>query len=373
MRILFVSHERNKKGSSISMLSLVQILIKLYGWQVDILLPFYGLVERTLKEKEIPHQVLYYFSDYRKIGKQSKWKQIVRERANDIAVFRLKRRLKKKHYDYIISNSTAVDIGARAAIDLGVKHVYYVREYMEDNFIEYRNKDRMKRLFEASDKVIFISQEIMYRYIPLYAISNYKIIYNGVAAEDYFIKDHEILNESTIRLIQVGELCDGKGTKESIEYIADLKKHMSCHLTFVGHSAKKYLNDVRETIKKQHLENEITIIPYTKNIKNLLKKADVLLMNSCFEGFGRATAEGMLGGLLALGKNTGGTKEIIIDNQTGVLFNNREEFIEKMININQERLKYRQIATEGQRYVMEKFSTEKNAQNVIEYLKERER
>lgn len=370
MKVLFVSHERHRKGSSVSMLTTIQFLMEVYGWQIDVLLPYYGLVHRILRERNVPHRILFYFSNYRKLGRGLKLSEQIKECANSVAEFRLRRILEKENYDCVISNSTAVDIGARACLKLGIKHIYYVREYMEENYSEYRNKERMKLLLEASNKVIFISQAIANKYNSIYKIKDYRVIYNGVAKDDYYIKSHQILKDSTIQLIQIGEFCDGKGTKETIKYFINLKRSVKCHLTLVGHSKKKYLEDIHGIIRDNHLENDITILSYTDDIKLLIKKADVLLTNSRFEGFGRTTVEGMLGGLLAFGRDTGGTGEIILNNKTGLLFHSENEFIEKMIEVDRERIKYRKIALEGQKYALENFSMDKNAEGVKEYLEE---
>lgn len=371
MRVLFVSHEKDKNGSSISMLTLIEILQDIYKWEIEVLLPHSGTMEKTLKNRNIACQILRYYSDSRVIGNKVKWKEQIKETINFFAVMKLKKKLKRKKYDYIISNSSSVDIGARAAMELDIRHIYYIREFMEEDYgIEYRNKIRMKKLIEASSKTIFISQAIAKKYTALYKCRSYRVIYNGINKEDYYIKHHKILEGSTLKLIQVGSLCEAKQTKESVEFIEYLRANVDCHLTLVGNSSAKYLHELNTYIMQNSLESNITIISYIENIVSVLRQADILLMNSRSEGFGRVTVEGMLSGLLVVGRNAAGTSEIISDQKTGVLYRDKQEFCNCVSDINKNRKKYKIIAKCGQEFACKSFQPENTAQEVVRYLEE---
>ena len=56
-----------------------------------------------------------------------------------------------------------------------------------------------------------------------------------------------------------------------------------------------------------------------------MEKATAFLMCSENEGLGRVSIEAMFYGCLVLGRNSGGTKEFVINNKTGYLFNTIEE------------------------------------------------
>lgn len=370
-RILFISHEKYRNGSTNSMVTLIRELIAKYNCEIEVLLPFFGPAAETLKENNIHFKVFYYFDNKRVINKEKKIREHLKEIVNFVAVERLVSYLKRIKYDYIISNSSAVDIGARASIKVNARHVYYVREFMEEDFsFEYRNKNRMKKMLEYSNKIIFISNAVADKYIKSYKLENYRVIYNGICPENYLIENHKILERNELRLIQIGLLSEGKGTKSSIDYIEKLRKIVKCHLTLVGNGSAAYIQKLNEDIDKKQLNENVTIMPYTNDIKSLFKDKDIILVNSKSEGFGRVTVEGMLGGLLAVGKNAGGTKEIISNGETGILFENCEDFICIMYEIYNNRCLYRKIAARGQLYALKEFSPEKNAKTVAEYLGE---
>ncbi|MBO5479075.1 MAG: glycosyltransferase family 4 protein [Clostridia bacterium] len=370
-KVLFVSHEKFRNGSTNSMVTLIKTLVKDYKYEVEVLLPSFGPATKLLQDNGIPYKVFYYFDDKRTINKKKIFREFIKESVNYLAVWRLILYLKKAKFDYVISNSSAVDIGARVSIKTNVKHIYYIREFMEEDFsFEYRNKKRMKKMLEFSNKTIFISHAVADKFVKLYKIENYRVIYNGIDPENYFIKNNKILERKELRLIQIGLLSDGKGTKSSVEFIDKLRKKIECHLTLVGNGSETYIQELYDYIEKKQLNENVTIVSYTNDIKSLFREEDILLINSQSEGFGRVTVEGMLGGLLAVGKNTGGTKEIITNGKTGILFDKCDDFLCSMYEINNNRQIYREIALKGQMYALKKFNPEKNAKDVEAYLRE---
>lgn len=199
----------------------------------------------------------------------------------------------------------------------------------EDHGFEYRNKKRMRRLLESSDYTIFISKAIEEKYKSLYKLQNTAQFYDGFIVNDYIINDHNILNNTEIRLIQLGSLCDGKGSLNSVRLINELRRVgiENVHLDFVGNGVDGYKGKMYELIKKNKLEKYITILPYSSDIKQKLCIADILLMNSRSEGFGRVTIEGMLAGCLVVGRKAAGTAEIIQNDVNGLLYSDESEFV----------------------------------------------
>lgn len=160
-KILFVSHEYNVGGSTQSLVSLIRGIEKISNCEVKVVIPYQqnGIVKEVLKEKDICYKEMLYRHNYRRLSRKCKGIDKLLDTCNFIASMCLFIYLKVNPYDYVCSNSTAVDVGARAAKWAKVKHIYYVRELMEkDHGIEYRNKKGMQKLLEQSDFVIFISK-----------------------------------------------------------------------------------------------------------------------------------------------------------------------------------------------------------------------
>lgn len=372
MKILFVSHEKNRNGSTVSMITLITMLIYEFKCEIHVLLPGHGEAEKELLKYNIPYEIIDYYPNYRKIGAKKPVRECIKELINKIAVFKINKIISKGNYDFVCSNSSALDVAARAAIVCGVPHIYYIREFMEEDFsLEYRNKKRMRFLLEASDKVIFVSKAVENKYTAIYNLKSFKTFYNGINISQYYIEKHTILVNDYLELIQVGGLLDGKGTMQLVEFINKAKDAVKCRLTLVGRSDKKYLRTLKKYIKCNHLEDNISIKPYAINIIDFFKGKDIMVVNSRSEGFGRVTVEGMLGGLLVLGRDSGGTSEIIEHNTTGILYRNINEFCDYLHDINNNREVYRKIALSGQKEAYSRYQPSNVAANFIEYLGEK--
>lgn len=372
-KILFVSHESCIGGSTVSLISLIQGLRKYNNLVIEVLLPYKNNAQakQLLKKYEIPYKEMLYRYNFRIISKPYLLKYHIFDILNAFAIRKIQRYIKKAHIDIVCSNSTGVDVGARAALKSGVEHIYYIREFMEeDHGLEYRNKKQMKKLIEGSDYTIFISKAIKEKYCNLYQIKRNTQFYDGFILQDYCIDHRFILQDKQISFVQVGGFGDGKGTLNTIELLYQLKKNgiTNWDMEFVGKGEEEYKIKMQQLIEKYHLESHIFIGEFCLDMKKKLAQKDILIMNSRAEGFGRVTVEGMLAGCLVIGRNQGGTTEIIENGVNGVTFNNDKEFLTIAGQIVSEREKYRRLAKKGQQYALEQFDCSKTAQNFMEFI-----
>ena len=98
-----------------------------------------------------------------------------------------------------------------------------------------------------------------------------------------------------------------------------------------------------------------------------MKKAKALIVASYNEGFGRMTAEASFSGCLVIGRNTGGTKEIL-DETGGLRFNDNIELYNCMIKAtNMNELEYKDIVSRAQNKAKEMYSIENNVEGVCEF------
>ena len=95
-----------------------------------------------------------------------------------------------------------------------------------------------------------------------------------------------------------------------------------------------------------------------------MKKATALLVASPFEGFGRMTAEACFNGCIVIGKDSGGTREIL--SQTGgYLYKTQKEMILHMEATASISFKdYVQIAQKAQKKAQSLFSIEKYTSDI---------
>lgn len=376
-KILFVSHENGIGGATISLITLINTIKKNHPEiECDVIVPktFFriGNASEILKKEKISFAELCYRHDYKKIEEPFVLKNILFDLMNAFTAVGLSYKIKKKGYSAVVSNSTAVDIGARASFRSGIPHIQYVRELMEEDYgYSYRNKRIEKNILEKSQGCIFVSDFVKEKYIKEYHLKDYIVIANGFNVHKATISGRVVLRNEKIVFLQLGRLCDGKGTLGTIRLMNLIKKQtdIEFELYLVGNASVDYKKRVISAISEYGLNNQVTVLEHTNNPQKYLSMADLLIMNSSSEAFGRTTVEGMLAGCLVLGRDAGGTKEIIKTGETGVLFKDEKDAYNRILEIARDRQRFAEMAVNGQRYAACKFDSEKNEIMFVDYCK----
>jgi len=374
INILFVSHESEVGGSTVSLVSLIEGLKSFEDLEISVILPnAKGDAEEVLRSKAIHYSKVWYRRNFKFIGQRYLLKFRVWDILNSIAVLKIAHQIKKERIQIVCSNSTGVDVGARAAKMAGIPHIYYAREFMDEGLnCEYRNKRRMKSLFENSNCLVCISKKIEKYYKEKYCIRKTYCFYNGFIIQDYVVKEREILpDDKPMKFVQVGTFSDNKGTMETIDLLFHLFRNgvKEWKMEFVGRGSESYIKKMKNRIDEYNLADKIVISGFCLDIKQKLIDKDILIMNSKAEGFGRVTVEGMLAGCLVIGKFSGGTKEILDNEINGLTFMNKEDFFEQIQRVKLNKERYRKLAEKGREEAILRFDYNKTAQNFERVVK----
>lgn len=371
MKLLFVAHENALVGAGRSLLTLLAEIAKTKEHELIVLLPFKGKMEAELERLHIKYLIIPYWYSIHNVDNYNNFKEAVKEVLNYIALIRIKVMLKKYVPDCVISNSLAEDVGARAAQMLNIRHIYYIREFLEEDFqICFRKPKRAKTLIENADRVIFISKAISQKYLEKYRIKKYRVIYDGIDPEEYLFSGHTILENETIQAVQIGRLCDGKGTLDTIKVFGKLKSKRYV-LDLYGYGEPAYVEKLEKYIEENNLGSRIRLHGFDDTVSEKIKSKDILIMNSKSEGLGRVTLEGMLAGCLVIGRAAGATLELIQNGVNGLTYKNSEgleNILDHVVPDNQKMCQ--EIARSGQEYVLEQFRPEKNAREFLEWMRE---
>jgi glycosyltransferase involved in cell wall biosynthesis len=78
-----------------------------------------------------------------------------------------------------------------------------------------------------------------------------------------------------------------------------------------GIGQDKYISQLKNIINSLPCRKSVKLIGHQKDVRPWMRKAKALVVASYNEGFGRMTAEAAFCGCLVIGRNTGGTKEIL--------------------------------------------------------------
>jgi glycogen synthase len=154
------------------------------------------------------------------------------------------------------------------------------------------------------------------------------VIYPGINLEQFSKNGLQRKETSALRLslLYAGSLVEHKGVHTAIEAMGHLSKEeldLNLKFTIVGSGHKSYENHIHTLVDKYRLHNKISFINQIPRdeMPDLMRISDVLLFPSIWEEpFSRVVLEAMASGLVVIGTETGGTKEILKHGETGLSF-----------------------------------------------------
>ena len=187
--------------------------------------------------------------------------------------------------------------------------------------VDYYDSSKKRRiiraiLYKRANKVIVLtnkSKELYERYL-----NNVEVIANPLS----FSTD-KTSNQKNKKIIAVGRLEEVKRFNLLIEIFKNISNlHKEWILDIVGDgSQKEYLQYL---INKNNLEERVKIKPFTKNIMNEYLNASIYALTSEFEGFSLVLTEAKECGLPCISFDIDSAKEIIEDNNDGILVKNND-------------------------------------------------
>jgi len=202
------------------------------------------------------------------------------------------------------------------------------------------------------------------------------IIHGGTDIERFLDVRKRDYRCRPLKLLYAGQLVQHKGVHTAIEAMAKLVKELrtgQIHLTLVGSGHPDYEAVLRELVDTSGLSDYITFHgPVSKDeMPALLQQFDILIFPSIYEEpLARMTQEAMVSGLVVIGTTTGGTKEILMDGETGFTFAPEDaDGLAKQVTrlILDPDLCYR-VAEAGRQTVLENFTLDKMVQEIEVYL-----
>lgn len=248
----------------------------------------------------------------------------------------------KKQYDVsiIYSNTLAVLIGYFYARKRKLKHIWHVHEIIESpkkvtQFFRYilASKNTTTILYNSNATASFWNQTNQV------LIEKTNIIWNGLERPKEKASDNneldirkELFNSTNSEIIigLVGRISRWKGQQLLLDAFLQLSKnHQNIKLVFIGSTPPNqevFQETLEIKIKEYKLENKVLILPFQENIWKIWDAIDIAVIPSTEpEPFGLVAIEAMLAKKPVVAANHGGLKEIIVQNETGILFEPRNQ------------------------------------------------
>lgn len=267
---------------------------------------------------------------------------------NNKAMRETVRILKEFKPDLIHTNVGVIDIGYLASRQLGIPHIFHVREYADKDFglYFYPTVARFNRFAAAKDSYTVCITKDIQRHRKLSDLPSSHVIYNGIrhcmtempltGQRDYFLYAGRIASTKGLHIL----------LESYNEYCKKTKKPMK--LLIAGSEVgNKYITQQKQFVKANGLSEFVEFLGKRSDINELMQHAKATVIPSLNEGFGRVMPEAMFNGCPVIVYDAAGSHEQLENGRelTGsdiaFYYHNKQELtklLEKVSSMNDEEL-----------------------------------
>jgi|WetSurMetagenome_2_1015567.scaffolds.fasta_scaffold153640_1 glycosyltransferase involved in cell wall biosynthesis len=215
--------------------------------------------------------------------------------------------------------------------------VFHVREIFKKHslpFFLYQGLFPRKR-----GHIIAISESVR-RHLPVPLKGKSAVIYNGVKVPGSLPQPTNF-PRTPARFLYLGRIVPWKGCHDLVDMFAkvyDLRSHHTWSLTLVGDTtywSDSYRKELEGLMRSRGLAQQCALLPHTEDPAAVIRSHDVFVNASFNEPFGRSIAEAQAEGLPVVAFDSGGIREIVEHEKTGLLipFGDKEGFVEAILRM----------------------------------------
>jgi len=212
-------------------------------------------------------------------------------------------------------------------------------------------------------------------------VKNARVIHTGIEAKHYLAEQYghqSDKDDQTLNLLCAGRLVAEKSVDTTIHALKKLvfdQGIRGIRLSVAGSGSADYEGYLRGLVTQAGLDDYVSFLGHIppEEMPRLLRQFDVLLMPSIWEEpFSRMVLEGMVSGLVVVATPRGGTIEILVDGENGLLFapGDGEDLARKITRLFDDPNLRKNLARAGQQTVMERFTMTRMMDQVEGYLQE---
>lgn len=358
MKIVWASHSGGLLGAERSIVEGITALAPL-GVEIHVVVASDGLLVNKLRELGVSVDVV-----------RCSWWVSPRDRRslihrgwhlyrNVIARVRTATLLRRIQPDLVVTNTLTIPFAAFAAKAAGIPHIWYIREFgYEDHglLFDLGSRRSLNLMDKLSDLILVNSQAVRERFSASFAADKIRLINPAVDVPSR--PANQECSGNLLRLMLVGDLSPAKRQEDAIRALSSLARNgLAARLCLVGDSSSKYARSVRTLSEDLGVSHLVDFVRFTDEPYSYFASADVALMCSGCEAFGRVTVEAMKLGKPVIGTNAGGTRELIRDGWNGLLYEpgNPEDLAAKIARLSDHRQLLAQMGVNARAWAHSKF------------------
>jgi glycosyltransferase involved in cell wall biosynthesis len=371
MNLLFFTHSSDLAGSERSLLELVKELISDYGAICMVILPCHGPLEGLLHE--VGCSTIIAPLNWWCAGKLPHSNEKIQERLGQSYEWIVNNLTELRNYepDIILTNSLVIPWGAVAAYLLKRPHVWMINEYgkLDFGFEFYLPFQQVLKIIEeSSNKIVTRSKSIQKELFPNQKSNQVKTIYRYIDISEKNTQSQGSIDSyyhipGAYRLFLPGRLIEAKGQEDAVRAVFDLINTHKCsvELVLAGYTTSDYQSYIEGIIQNEGVNSYIHIIPFLEDIIPIFNSVDIILVCSRMEAFGRVILEAMLMNKVVVATNTGGTTEMIVDRENGLLFSpgDHEKLANQIAELINHPTLYSYLSQNAYRFAKLNFTKEK--------------
>jgi glycosyltransferase involved in cell wall biosynthesis len=342
--IVFFGHSSNYSGAEITLYEILKELKINFDHRLHLVLPsFEGDMYDQYKNLGI--NCLEIPFPWTKTPKNF-WNYI-RYPNNKISIFKYRRKftmhfiaqIKDLQPKLIFSNTSVFPWGSLAATNLGVPHIWSIREDISDDntFInlDYAHTG-VKQIYETS-KLVYLPSNLILNKLKLSPeyFQKSKILYTtpsfhstGVAMKS------EFLQSPILKILWLGSYDRNKNPfalLKAAKYLKD--KKVNFLISFFG--AGELGSKMKSFVYENRLEDYVNVGTHNQNLVNIFKLHNVCVSTAKSEAFGRTLAEASYFGLIPIFPENSSWEERFTPNLDSLSFNLEKEndLAEKLLSL----------------------------------------
>ncbi len=311
MKLVISSHSSDVAGAELSLLRIVETAVK-SGHTGLVTVPREGPLIKLLEPHKKSFSVAVIPTRMWMGRRFSLPVGLIRLCQSFLDVFKFLPILKAGQFDVMIVNSAVIPAPLLAARISGLPCLLIVRESVLTNPLlrsALPRKTIRLLLAKMANKVVTVS-----KYVATQFVHESSVIYPQVS--ELFYDDSSVSvvkkRETGLRIVMLGTISEEKGQLDAVRAVSLVgAHHEDIALDIYGHGSESDVKNLLRCIDILALNDVVTVHSPTSRVLEVYRQADLSIVCSRNEAFGKVTAESIMAGTPVIGYNLGGTSEIL--------------------------------------------------------------